>query len=145
MVFSQDECISAYHQQENDECFYITYLQKSGYGNFYSLYYPICIKGAFKKIYEPQTASKLYLGSLAVGKVLSHHTMQMLDLEKEMNDADRERELREVFTKCIVPFTEKHFTKQAILEGYQTKEIFLADHVVEELKRLMKEEAQKHE
>lgn len=110
--------------KESNECIATLEFRKSNFGNCYQLLLKIFIQGAFNKEYHPSKE----LMSRIIGHVNSSEPkkyMDALNLDNQIQDADRKNKIELVFSEHIHPFTEKALTKHGIKTLLDEGAIFL--------------------
>ncbi len=110
--------------KESNECILVLSLQKSNYSPSYYLNIKIYIHGLVK---EKHVKNKELIMDLP-GNFFRRQPKQFdaaFDLESPLSDHDRIRELEELFTQFLIPFSELALTKEGIRQLWKKDELFL--------------------
>ena len=118
--------------KKSSECIIVLHLQKSNFGDYYELNIKIFIQG----IFDTQYSSNKEMVKKLVGNVFTRLPSvfkDVLDFDIPMDDEKRKDELKSVFSKYIVPFTDIALSRVGLKRLARQKKIFLLPAVEEEL------------
>jgi len=130
-----EEAFSGWFKESN-ECIVSLGLQKSNYGNYYYLNIKIYVNGVFDRNYMKSKE----LVNKEIGNIFRRQPKEyeiVLNLETQMEDDERKQRLESLFSKFLVPFTNKALTRLGIKELAQNNEIALLPAVKKELNEKM--------
>lgn len=120
--------------KESAECIIVLDLQKSNFGDYYELNIKIYVQGAFGSHY---IISKDIVKK-DTGEIFQRQPPEyknVFDFDQSMDDKNRIEILENLFSKFIVPFTNKALTKSGILELAQSGVLSLLPAVKKELEK----------
>jgi hypothetical protein len=121
--------------KQSEECIFTMELIRSNFGRYYMIDLKIHVQGTFGNHYNIKDKSLLR----NVGNFCSRTPKQFdaaLDLEQEMEDAERTQRLESLFQDFVAPFSEKALTIHGINELIEKEELYLLPAVKEELAKL---------
>lgn len=116
--------------KDSAESIVVLELQKSSFANSNYLNVKVFIQGAFDRTYTPNKD----LIKSSMGHITNQiRDKEILDFDEPMDDEKRKEKLEQLFSKFIVPFSDKALSKSGIRELAEKGEITLLPAVKEEL------------
>lgn len=116
--------------KDSAESIVVLELQRSSFANSNYLNVKVFIQGAFDRTYTPNKD----LIKSSMGHITNQiRDKEILDFDEPMDDEKRKEKLEQLFSKFIVPFSDKALSKSGIRELAEKGEITLLPAVKEEL------------
>jgi hypothetical protein len=116
--------------KDSTESIVVLELQKSSFANSNYLNVKVFIQGAFDRTYTPNKD----LMKSSMGHITNQiRDKEILDFDEPIDDKERKDKLEQLFSKFIVPFSDKALSKLGIRELAEKGEITLLPAVKEEL------------
>ncbi|MCD0488055.1 DUF4304 domain-containing protein [Pedobacter sp. MC2016-14] len=117
---------------ESTECIFVTYLQKSSYGNYYQMIIKIYVQGMFGRTYvSNKELVKTDIGDVQTGEPKEYR--RIFDFDVFLDDAERIEKLNRLFEEFILPFAKRSLTKQGLRQLAKNGDISLLPAVEKEL------------
>ncbi|SMC48683.1 DUF4304 domain-containing protein [Moheibacter sediminis] len=118
--------------KDSAESIVVLDLQKSNFGDYYEMNIKIFIQGMFGNSYSrSKDLVKRDIGNIFTRQPPEYKSV--FDFDEPMDDEKRKEKLEQLFSKFIVPFSDKALSKSGIRELAEKGEITLLPAVKEEL------------
>lgn len=121
--------------KDSKQCILAVELMRSNFGNYYKINIKLYVQGVFGNTYlRSKELVKKFTGNCFRGEPKEYE--DALDLENQMDDAERKAKLISFFKEFLVPFSEKALTRTGVIELAQEKQIVLPPAVRNEIDAL---------
>lgn len=121
---------------ESPDTIFVTYLQKSNFGDYYQHIIKIYVQGMFMKSYTPnKDLVKKDVGHIRAGDPKEYQDIYFFD--KQLEDIDRIQGLDQLFEKYILPFAKQVSSIEKIKNLADSGEIHLLPAVEKEINRML--------
>lgn len=129
--------------KESDECVVVLDLQKSSFADYYELNIKIFVQGIFGNTYvKDQDLMRKHIGDIFTRQPKEYK--DVFDFEISIDGDKRKRELEELFSEFIRPFTDKALSRHGLKELAAQEKIFLLPAIKMELLKSQGLEKSKH-